>query len=110
MTLFRYDPASKKVDEVVRNAGKENWRAGFGPGGIVYEQFGQVHIFDTASGKEHQVPIEIQADLTEVRPHFQNVSREVRNAGISSTGVRAVFEAHGEILTLPADKGEMRNL
>src|SRR2546423_8775408 len=25
-------------------------------------------------------------------------------------GVRAVFEAQGEILTVPADKGEMRNL
>ena len=29
---------------------------------------------------------------------------------ISPTGVRAVFEAHGEILTVPADKGDIRNL
>ena len=54
--------------------------ASAGPGGIVYEQFGQVHIYDIASGKEHAVNIEIAADLTEVRPHFQNVSRELRNA------------------------------
>ena len=52
-------------------------------------------------------PIEIEADLTEVRPRFQNVSREVRNAAISPTGVRAVFEAHGEIITVPAEKGEI---
>jgi tricorn protease len=110
MTLFRYDPSSKKVDELVKNSGKDIWSASAGPGGIVYEQFGQVHIFDTATGKEHAVPIEIEGDLTEVRPRFQNVSREVRNAGISATGVRAVFEAHGEVLTVPADKGEMRNL
>ncbi len=50
------------------------------------------------------------ADLTEVRPHFQNVAREMRNARISPTGVRAVFEAHGEILTVPAEKGDIRNL
>jgi tricorn protease len=110
MTLFRYDPSSKKVDELVNNSGKDMWSASAGPGGIIYEQFGQIHIFDIASGKEHAVPIEIQADLTEVRPRFQNVSRELRNAAISATGVRAVFEAHGEILTVPADKGEMRNL
>ena len=54
--------------------------ASAGPGGIVYEQFGQMHIYDIASGKEHAVNIEIAADLTEVRPHFQNVSRELRNA------------------------------
>jgi tricorn protease len=110
MSLFRYDPSSKKVDELIKNTGKDIWSASAGPGGIVYEQFGQVHIFDIASGREHAVPIEIEGDLTEVRPRFQNVSREVRNAGISATGVRAVFEAHGEILTVPADKGEMRNL
>ena len=110
MTLFRYDPSSKAVQELVPNSGKDMASANAGPGGIVYEQFGQVHLFDIASGKEHVVPIEIEADLTEVRPRFQNVSRELRNAAISATGVRAVFEAHGEILTVPVDKGEMRNL
>ncbi len=66
--------------------------------------------YDLATGKEHAVPIEIAADLTEVRPHFQNVAREIRDARISPTGVRAVFEAHGEILTAPAEKGDIRNL
>ncbi len=56
------------------------------------------------------MPIDITADLTEVRPHFQNVAREIREASISPTGVRAVFEAHGEILTAPAEKGDIRNL
>ncbi|MBS1855010.1 MAG: PD40 domain-containing protein [Acidobacteria bacterium] len=110
MTLFRYDPASKKVDELIHNTGQDIWSASAGPGGIVYEQFGQIHIYDTASGRDRIVPIEVDADLTEVRPRFQNVSRELRNAAISSTGVRAVFEAHGDIITVPADKGEPRNL
>ena len=110
VTLFRYDPQSRQVTELLKNTGKDIVYAAAGPGGIVYEQFGQIHIFDLASGKEHLVPIEITADLTEVRPHFQNVSREIREAGISPTGARAVFEAHGEILTAPAEKGDIRNL
>jgi tricorn protease len=110
MTLFRYDPQSKKVEELIKNTGKDIVSASAGPGGIVYEQIGQIHIYDIASGKEHPVNIDIASDLTEVRPHFQNVSRELRNSGISPTGVRAVFEAHGEIVTVPADKGEARNL
>ena len=32
------------------------------------------------------------------------------HAGISPTGARAVFEARGEILTVPAEKGDIRNL
>jgi tricorn protease len=110
MTLFSYDPKSKAVSELIKNTGKDINSASAGPGGIVYEQFGQIHIYDISSGKESQVPIEIDADLAEVRPHFQNASREIRNARISSTGVRAVFEVHGEILTAPAEKGDIRNL
>lgn len=110
MTLFRYDPQTKKVDELIHNTGKDIVSASAGPGGIVYEQFGQIHIFDIASGREHPVSIEITADLSEVRPRFQNVAREIRDAHISPTGVRAVFEAHGEVLTAPAEKGDIRNL
>ena len=110
MTLFRYDPQSKKVDELIHNTGKDIMSASAGPGGIVYEQFGQIHIYDLATQKEHPVNIDISGDLSEVRPHFQNVSREIRDAHISPTGVRAVFEAHGEILTAPAEKGDLRDV
>jgi tricorn protease len=34
----------------------------------------------------------------------------IRNAVLSPTGVRAAFEARGDILTLPAEKGNARNL
>jgi len=110
VTLYRYDPQTRQVTEVLKGAGKDILNASAGPGGIVYEQFGQIHIFDLATGREHAVPIEIVADLTEVRPRFENVSREIRTARISATGVRAVIEAHGEILTVPAEKGDIRNL
>ena len=50
VTLFRYDPASKEVEEVIERR-KGHRAASAGPGGIVYEQFGQIHIFDLASGK-----------------------------------------------------------
>jgi len=110
MTLFRYDASTKAVTEVIRNPGADIRAATAGPGGIVYEQFGQIHVFDLGSGRTNAVQIDIAADLAEVRPRVQSVDREVRAARISPTGVRAVFEAHGEILTVPADKGDVRNL
>ncbi len=110
MTLFRYDPATKSVTEVIRNTGADIRSASAGPGAIVYEQFGQIGMYDLSSGKTSGVPITIEADLSEVRPRMQNVQREISEARISPTGVRAVFEAHGEILTAPAEKGDIRNL
>ncbi|HEV8145963.1 MAG TPA: PDZ domain-containing protein [Bryobacteraceae bacterium] len=110
MTLFSYDPQSKAVKKLINNTGRDIRWATAGPGGIVYEQFGEIHIFDIATGKSNHVNIDITADLTEVRPRIQNVAREIRSARISPTGVRAVFEAHGEVLTVPAEKGDIRNL
>ena len=110
MTLFRYDPATKAVTELIKNDGPDIRSASAGPGAIVYEQFGQIGMYDLSSGKTHAVPISIDADVTEVRPRMQNVERQAELGRISPTGVRAVFEAHGEILTVPAEKGDIRNL
>ena len=111
ITLFRYDLQTKAVTELIKNTStKDIVNASAGPGGIVYEQFGQIYIYDLASQKSNKVPIEITADLTEVRPHFQNVAREIRSGKISPSGVRAVFEAHGEVVTVPAEHGDTRNI
>ena len=50
------------------------------------------------------------ADLPNVRPHFKKVDNEIASATLSPSGARAVFEAHGEVLTAPAEKGDIRNL
>src|SRR5690606_33592721 len=43
-------------------------------------------------------------------PRFVNVSKNLGGAAISPTGVRALFTARGEILTVPAEKGDPRNI
>ncbi len=111
MTLYRWDPKSKAEPvELIANKGKDIDAASAGPGGIVYEQFGKIMIYDLAANKPHEVQVDLAADLGEVRPHFQNVSRELRTVKISPSGARVVMEAHGEILTAPAEKGDIRNL
>jgi tricorn protease len=109
-SIFAYDPATKAVTEVMHNTGPDFHSLAAGPGGLVYDQLGEIYLFDPASGKSHMVSIDVTADLPEVREHIQTVSSEILSAGISPTGLRAVFEAHGEILTVPAKKGPTRDL
>src|SRR5207245_7940852 len=42
--------------------------------------------------------------------HYEKVGNKIQNSAISPTGARAVFEARGEILTVPGEKGDIRNL
>jgi tricorn protease len=108
--LFSYDTGSKKVTQVVSTNGLDIKSASAGPGAIVYEQFGAIFLYDVKTGKSERQNITLAGDLPEVRPRLVNVADAIRNADLSPTGVRAVFEAHGDILTVPAEKGDVRNL
>ena len=110
ITLFAYDTASKSIRRLIDNRGFDITSASAGPGGIVYSQFGQLHIFDLATGKTRGVPVTVSSDLPQLRPRFEDVSKRVVSYGISPHGVRAVFEAHGDILTVPTKDGSIVNI
>jgi tricorn protease len=111
VTLFVYDINARQVKQVVMNGGLDIKSASAGPGAIAYEQFGLLHLLDLKSGSDRAMNIQIAADLQEVRPHFQKIEpKRIQSAGISPAGVRAVLAARGEILTAPAEKGDIRNL
>ncbi len=110
VTLYSYDTRSKKVNEEIGHRGLDLKSATAAPGGIVYEQFGSIHIFDPKSGKSSPVNIDVRGDFPEVRPKFQKVAERIVNAAISPNGKRGVFEARGEIITVPVEKGDPRNL
>lgn len=111
VSLYACDVASKAVRRVVANTGLDLKNASAGPGAIVYEQFGTIHLVDTASGNDKRVDIRVSGDLPEVRAGLRKVpASSIQNAHISPTGARAVFEARGEIITVPAQKGDARDL
>jgi tricorn protease len=109
-TLFAYDPASKEVRRVLEPAGADIKSASACADAIVYDRFGTLHLFDLKTEKSNPVPVRVAADLPAVRPRFEKVAKAVQKAGLSPAGARAVFEARGEVLTVPAEKGDVRNL
>ncbi|MBZ5522640.1 MAG: PDZ domain-containing protein [Acidobacteriia bacterium] len=110
MTLFAYDTGSKKVETVVPSPGTDIKWASAAAGVIVYEQVGTLHRLDLATGKTSEIKVEVAGDLPARMPHFIKAAREISDFDISPSGARAVFEAHGEIMTVPAQKGDIRNL
>ena len=111
VSLFRYDTVSHQVTQATPNTSFDLKSVQAGPGALVYEQFGSIHLFDPVTSADTVVPIRIHGELPELSPHLTNIPpEEIVNANLSPTGARAVFEAHGEIFTVPAEKGDIRNL
>jgi tricorn protease len=99
------------VSEALHSDGLDFKTASAGPDAIVIEQFGAIKLFDLGTREAKNVSIQVTGDLEAVRPHFAKVEpKRIQNFGISPTGARAVFEAWGEIFTVPTDKGDIRNL
>ena len=110
VTLFEYDSKSQQVKQLIKNDGLDIKSASAGPGGIAYERFGAIYLYDLHSGKSKRVNITVNGDMPQVRMRFDKVDKQIQNSQISPTGARAVFEAHGEIFTVPAEKGDVRNI
>lgn len=112
VSLFGYDVNTHAVRSLIDNSrGFDVTSAAAGPGGIVYSQFGRLSIYDFTTASPHAVPVSIGAEFAELRPHFSVVDpKQILHAAISPSGKRVLIETHGEILAIPAEKGDVRNL
>ena len=109
VSLFSYDTRSRQVKEEAKNSSGFDFKSiGAAADAIVVEQFGGLALFDVKTGTVKPVPVRIAGDLPEVRARMVNVSSRLSSAHLSPNATRALFEARGEILTVPAEKGDPR--
>jgi tricorn protease len=108
--LFAYDTRTRKVDQVTHHTDFPVLALGNGGGRIVYEQAGYLHLYDIGGKSSTRLRLGVAADLIETRARYAKGAKYIRDAGLSPSGARAVFEFRGEIVTVPAEKGDPRNL
>jgi tricorn protease len=108
--LFYYDTSSKEIQQLTRFTDFPIIDASAGNNQIIFEQAGQLHVFDLATNRSKKLTIGVATDLLELRPRYVKGARYVRSASISPSGARAVFDFRGEIITVPEEKGDPRNL
>jgi tricorn protease len=108
--IFAYDTKGRQVRQLTKHGDFPVLSAGYGAGRLVYEQAGSLHLLDPQSGTSKRLTIGVASDLRETRPRFVKGARWIRDAALSPTGARAAFGFRGEIVTVPGEKGDVRNL
>ncbi|MEM8887223.1 MAG: PDZ domain-containing protein [Bacteroidota bacterium] len=108
--LYSYDPKSKKVSQHSEYEDFPVSDIDAGASSIIYEQAGYLHTFDPSGNSHNKLKIGISTDLLELRPRYVSGNRYLRSAAISPSGARAVFDFRGDIITVPAKKGDPKNL
>ncbi len=108
--LFAFDVKSQQITQLTHFKDFPILSTADTQKSIIFEQAGQLHLYDIATGQSQKLDITVTTDLAEVRPRFVKGANYIRNASLSPTGARAVFDFRGEIITVPAEKGDPRNL
>ena len=108
--LFSVDPASRQVTKLTDHKEYDvRWASG-GPGGVVYENGGDIYVYDLAAARSSKVAIRVPSERPAARPSFVALADKITEFSLSPDGKRALFVARGEVLTVPAEKGNTRNL
>jgi tricorn protease len=110
MNVWAYDTGAGELRQVTRHRDFDVKALDAGGGAVVYEQGGWIHLLDPASGQSRRLEITAEGDFPWARTHWEDVGELIRTAGLGPSGARAVFEARGDVFTVPAEKGDSRNL
>src|SRR5215475_10844747 len=110
MNLYSYDLASKQTKKLTDYKEYDIKWPSVGPDAIVYENGGLLYEYNLQSNTERNIPIEVRAEDLEARVEFKNVAKNIAVFALSPSGARAVLEARGNVFTVPAEKGSIRNI
>jgi tricorn protease len=110
MNLYRCDLGNKRTTKLTSYTEYDIKWPSLGRDSIVYENGGLLYSYHLKENKSAQIPIHVDSDEIAARPEIRNVGARIRWSEISPGGARALFEARGEIFTVPAEHGSPRNL
>lgn len=112
--IFTFDVNTKQVTQITQHSDFPVLDIAVGGGNLVYDQVGNLqHMKIGEGGKlspQGKLKLGVAADLPERRGRFVRVSNNIEGSTISPSGARAAFVMRGELFTVPAEKGDARNL
>jgi tricorn protease len=108
--IWAYDLDSETVRQVTRFEDFDIQLPAIGPSDIVFEAGSRLYLLDLASEEYREVAIDVVTDLATLKPRVESVSDLISSGWVSPSGKRAVFEARGDVFTVPAEHGPIRNL
>ncbi|MFZ5430021.1 MAG: S41 family peptidase [Bacteroidota bacterium] len=77
---------------------------------LVYELGGHLYRLNLDSGEAERIRVNIRFDNPNLVAYYKNVKDDIHSFAVSPTGKRALFDARGEIFSVPAENGITENL
>jgi len=108
--LYSYNVNSKETKQLTHYKDFPVQDLSANNGNLIYEQAGYLHLFDVNSETSKRLKVNISTDLLELRERYVSGKKYVRSGSISPSGARVVIDFRGDIITVPAKKGDPKNI
>ncbi|TVQ84016.1 MAG: acetyl-CoA synthetase [Bacteroidetes bacterium] len=110
LNIYSYDVNSRELNQMTfHDRFDVMWPSG-NNGQLIYENGGYLYKLNLATGVEERVIINIRYDNPNTLPYFKNVKDNIHSMAISPSGNRVLFDARGDIFSVPAGDGTIHNL
>ncbi len=110
LNLWHYDRTTKQHRQLTKFTDFDIKWPSMGPGHIVFENAGDMWLYELAGGRQSKVMVNLPGDRINLMVEALDVSGQFGDVMASPKGKRLVGEAHGDIWTVPAEEGINRNL
>ena len=110
MNLWRYDISSKTFTQLTNFKEYDAHFPSIGPDDIVFEAAGKLYLYGLSSQQLKEVKVTLVNDRASLKPSVQPAERYIQHAFISPDGNRVVMEARGQLFSLPAENGYVKDL
>lgn len=108
--VWAYDLDKKTQRQVTQFTDYDVKWPSIGSDAIVFENGGWLYVMDLPSEKLTKISVLVPDDKPATRAEYRNVSEWMGGMDLSPGAKRAVIEARGELFSVPAEKGDVRNL
>lgn len=110
LNIYRHHLPSGQVTQVTDYSEYDVlWPSGRN-GFLAYENGGQLYLLNLKEGAGKRLPVDIRFDNPGILPYHKEVKTDIASFDISPSGQRAVFEARGDLFSVPAKDGLTLNL
>ncbi|MEJ7739258.1 MAG: S41 family peptidase [Chitinophagaceae bacterium] len=110
MNLWRYDLADKKYTQLTNFKEYDAHFPSLGPEDIVMEAGGKLYLYQLSSQQLKEVKVSLVSDRALLKPAVLSAEKYVQHAALSPDGNRALIAARGEIFSVPAEFGYVKDL
>lgn len=110
LNIWQYNTITKETKQITRHSEFDvMWPSGSGDQ-LVYENGWYIFRLNLQSGQSEKVKININFDNPNLVPYYKKVKDDIHSFAVSPTGKRALFDARGDIFSVPAENGFTENL